>query len=138
MVERSCTDQKLTLSGWAKMRFEGARYIDQDGVLTGEGKARSAGSGTAHTSKGASPLMSAGLKWSGGLEPAQSQCFEPGLEGIPMGDCGPGPTVEFLPMDFFTDPSVLFSGPSSTGFTRVGDQGIIGDSYPPYDLPRFF
>jgi hypothetical protein len=114
MVVHSCTGQKPNLKDFLKLKFEGVRYVDEDGILIDGAQA-----GSEHESK-------------------STRRGEPGSEGTPMDDCHSTQAMGLLPVDFFTDPSVLFSGPSRSGFTRIGDQDISGSQCLPYDLSRFF
>ena len=65
--------------------------------------------------------MRAGV-WDDKHNPVVTQDAGLGFNEVPMDDQFLDQQLEFLPDDFFADPSLLFSGPSSTGFTGIGDQ----------------
>jgi hypothetical protein len=136
-VDRSDTGHKLDLHALVEFRCGGVRYVDQDGMITSGGQVGRAESGVVHTNEGVTLPVTAGLMCGGEQEPTETRNVEPGLEGVPMSDCHSTQAVGLLPIDFFTDPTVLFSGPSSTGFTRIGDPCVTAGHYPSYDLPRF-
>ena len=131
-VDGSCTHWKFGLSDWARMKFEGVRYVDQDGILTDEGGVGIVESGINHTSMGDTALwlVNTGMVWDGEQEPTATGEVGFGSEGVSTDNRHFTQAVELLPADFFADPSVLFSGPSSTGFTGIGDQRIAGAAAP--------
>lgn len=110
------------------MRFEGVRYINQDGILVDEGQVGSMESGMNRTSVGVArpPPITARTIRDGKQEPAATWTVGADLEEVLMGDRHPTDTTELFPVDFFADPSILFSGPSSTGFTGIDGQRIAG------------
>ncbi|KAF9646991.1 hypothetical protein BDM02DRAFT_3188330 [Thelephora ganbajun] len=127
-VDGSYTGWKFNLSDWARMKFEGVRYVDQDGTLTNERRTGRTKSGMDHASMCvASPPVTTGMMRAG-QEPIAVQSIGLGSEGVTMSNRHPTQAMELFPTDFFTNPSLLFSGPSSTGFTGIGDQCIAGDS----------
>ena len=105
------------------MKFQGARYIDQDGILTDEGRVGRVESKMDHTNIGIDPPpATTRIIWDGEQEPTSTRKVGVRSEEDPTGNHHPTHAMELLPVDFFADPSVLFSGPSSTGFTGIDDQ----------------
>lgn len=137
-VEGFHTGWKPALSDWAKPKFRGVRFIDQDGVLTNKVQVGRVEPTAAHANKGVIPPVAAELLWGGEYVPIGFQDVGTEREGVTMDNDHPAQSVDPVSVDLFTDPSVLFSGPSSTGFTSIGDQGIDGGHYLPYDLAHFF
>jgi hypothetical protein len=122
-VDGSYTDWKFGPSDWARMKFEGARYIDQDGILTDEGRVGRMESKMDHPKIGVKPPPTTTRIICGGeQEPTVTWGVGVGSEEVPAGNRHPIHAMELLPVDFFADPSVLFSGPSFTGFTGIDDQ----------------
>lgn len=127
-VDGSHAGWKFNLSDWAKIKFKGVRYVDQDGILIDEGQVGRVESGVDYTSVGVEPLSTTTeMAWDGEQEPIANRKFGIGFEEVAMGNRHPTQAVEFFPVDFFADPSVLFSGPSSTGFTGIDDRCITGE-----------
>lgn len=110
------------------MKFHGVRYVDQDGILSGEEGAGTVECGMDHTSMGGTPLgpVTTGMTWDGEQEPTATWKVGLELEEVPTGNRHSTQPMELFSADFFADPSVLFSGPSSTGFTGIGDQRTAG------------
>lgn len=105
------------------MRFRGARYVDQDGILTDEGRVGRMESNMDHTNMGVNPPPVATRIIRGGeQEPTETWKVGVEPEEVPMGNHYPTHAMELPPVDFFADPSVLFFGSSSTGFTGIDDQ----------------
>jgi len=124
-IDGSYTGWKFNVSDLARMKFKGVRYVDQDGILSNKGGMGGVEPGTDHTSVGVTPPPAAeGVMWDGEQEPTATRKVGLGLEGVPTDNRHPAQAVELIPVDFFADPFVLFSGPSSTGFTGIGDQRI--------------
>ena len=68
------------------MKFEGARYIDQDGVLTDEGRVGRAESKIDHMNIGVNhPPEITRIIWSGEQEPTSTRKVEVGGEKVPTG-----------------------------------------------------
>ena len=110
----SCTDQKPDVHDLLKLKFEGVRYIDENGILVN------------------------GMQTGNEKKPTGIGNILSGLEGIPMDDCDSTRAIDLFPMDVFNDPSLLFSGPSRTGFTRIGNQDPSGSHHSHFDLSQFF
>ena len=126
-VDGSYTGWKFGLSEWARMKFEGARYINQDGILTYEGRVGKMESKMDHTKIGVSPPpVTTGIIWDGEQGPSATWKTGVGFEEVPTWNRHPTHAMELFPVDFFADPSVLFSGPSSAGFTGIDDQRTAG------------
>ena len=115
--------QKRGLGDLAKRRFEGVLLVDQDGTLADKGRAGPGEPWMHHTYMHVPrPPGTAGMAWDDDEpEPVVTQSAGLGFEGVPTDDLPLTPPMEFSLDDFFADPSVLFSGPSSTGFTGIGD-----------------
>ena len=128
-VDGSYTGWKFDLSDWAKMKFEGARFIDQDGTLTDEERMGGMESEMNHMNIGVNPpTVTTRTIWDGEQEPTETQKVGVGFEEALTGNCHPTHAMEFFPVDFFADPSLLFSGPSSTGFTGIDDQRAAAET----------
>lgn len=63
MVVGSYTGRKPNYNDFLKSKFEGARYVDDDGVLMDGVQAGRAGSRVARVSKDDTPLTTKGLMW---------------------------------------------------------------------------
>ena len=113
----------------AKRRFKGALFVDQDGTLANEERAGLADPSTdrAHV-RAPLPPLTAEMTRDNKREPIVTQSTGLGFEGVPTDDLPLTQSMEFSLDDFFADPSVLFPGPSSTGFTGIGDQRTAGDA----------
>ena len=102
------------------MKFVGVRYVDQDGTLSNEERTGRTGPGTNHSNVGAKPPpVIKTTTWEDGQETAATQV------STDM-DCDPTHTVDLPRMDFFADPSVLFSDPTFTDFAGIYDQFLVG------------
>lgn len=122
-VDGSYIGGKFNLSDWAKMKFRGVRYVNQDGVLTGEGgPVRGMETGLYHVGIGVEPPP--GMIQDDEQEPTVTRNIGVGFGETPMDGSG----VELLPANFFADPSIFFSSLSSVGFTGADDQGIAGEA----------
>ena len=141
-IEGPEADRKAKLRDLTRGKYHtGARYIDQDGTLTNEGRIGGAKFEVDDADTNVPPQL--GMIWDGEHEPNATKNVDHGSEGVLTDDYLPTQPLETLPFDFFTDPSVLFSGPSSTGFTRIGDQcttggatnGLLSNDY---DMYQFF
>ena len=104
------------------MKFVGVRYVDQDGSLSNEGRTGRTGPGTNHANVGVEPPPVIGTTtWEDERETAATH--------VSMDtDSDPTHVVDLPPMDFFADPSILFSDPTFTGFTGIYDQFLAGGS----------
>jgi len=128
-IEGPYAGQKPSLREWTKKRFGGVLLVDHDGTLASKGGAGLAEPGMDHIYMHVPrPLATAGMMWDAQGEPMVTQSAGPGFEEVLTDECLPTQPMEFSLDDFFADPSVLFSGPSSTGFTGIGDQRTAGDS----------
>jgi len=125
-VDGSYTGWKLNLSDWARMKFGGVRYIDQDGILTSGGRTGRVGSRLDRARVGIEPPpVTSRMIWDDEQEPTTTHV---GFEEVPTDDRHPACAVELLPVDFLADPSILFSdlfSGTGTGFTGIDDQGIV-------------
>ena len=120
--------QKPRLCDFTKKKFKGVLLVNQDGTLTNKGRVGRAEPGMGHTYMNVPrPPVTAGMAWDDERKPTVTQNIGLGFEGVPTDDRFPTQLMEFSMDDFFADPSALFSGPSSTGFTGLGDQGTAGD-----------
>lgn len=119
------------------MKHEGVRYINQNGVLTDGVGVGVVGQKMAHTNNAITPNVTTAPMWGLNQEPSEIRHTMQDLEGVPTGSRRPVQTAYSAPVDFFADPSVLFAGPSSTGFTRISDQGISAGHHLPYELSWF-
>jgi len=109
MVVYSYTQgRKPNYNDFLKSKFEGARYVDDDGVLMDGVQVGRAGSRVARKST-----------------EAQSEIGSR-LEEAPMVDCDSTQDADLLLAEFFTDPSVFFSCPPRTGLPRISDRGDSG------------
>ena len=87
------------------------------------------GSRLGHASIGVEPPPgTSGMFWDDEQEPTMNYKVGVGFEEVPIGDRYPTCAVELSPADFSADPSILFSGVFSTGFTGIDDQGITGEA----------
>ena len=134
--------QKPTLRDWTNQEFKGVLYVDQGGILTNEERAGVAEPGMDDTHANiplSLPLVIAGMLWDNEHESTAAQNDGHGFEGVPGTGEYRQPTqpVGFLPDDLFADPSVLFSGPSSAGFTVIGDQRTAGEAMYDYFLDDY-
>jgi len=128
-VGGSNTGWKFTLRDLARMKFRGVRYVDQDGFLINVERAERLESKKDYASMGdVPPPVTAGMIWDGEREPTASHNGGIESEGVSRGNCDASQPAELLPADFFTDPSIFFFGPSSSGFTGIGDQWIAGET----------
>jgi len=127
-VEGSSTGWRFTLSDFAKIKFTGVLYVDQDGILTNEGRVGVEGYSNAGVGP---PQVIAGMVRRDESEPVGTRSGGPFGFKVLTGNCDPGQPSELLPVDF-TDPSILFSGPSSTGFTGIFGQCVPGTRYSPF------
>ena len=131
MMLRGAIDanQKPKLRDWNRKKYEGVLLIDQDGTIAGGGQVSQASPWGDHTYMYVPrPPIIAGMACDEECKPTLTQDVGLGFEGIPADDHLPTQPMEFSMDDFFADPSVLFSGPSSTGFTGIGDQYTGGDA----------
>lgn len=92
MVLLSHTGQKPHFDDLRKLKLEGVRYVNEDGILIDK--------------------VQAGKE----TQSTDSSNFGPESKGVPMDDCHSTRAVDIFPMNFFVDPSILFSGPSRTSF----------------------
>lgn len=137
-IEGFHTGWKPSLNDWAKTKFKGVRYVDQDGVLADKVQVARVEPRVAPTSKGVIPPVAAGLLWGSERAHMEFQDVGPGLGGVLMDNDYPTQSVDPFSVGLFADPSVLFPGPSSSWFTSIGEQGIARGHYLPYDLAQFF
>jgi hypothetical protein len=108
-VVLSYTGRKPNFDDFLKLKSGGTRYVDEDGTLVD------------------------GVQAGNEQRPTETRNVGPGLEGIPVGDC------QFIQaVDPFTDPFVLFSGPSRTGFSTISSRDIDRGHCLPYHLSQFF
>lgn len=140
-VEGPYADRKFKLSGLTKKKYRGALYVDQDGTLTNEERGE-AGPVTDDTYMNISlPPLATGVAWDDQCEQTTVQDVVLGFD--PADNNLPAQQLEFFPIDFFADPSLLFSGPSSTGFTGISEHRVTGEATTCFfngdrDLHQFF
>lgn len=137
-VALSHTGRKPNFDDFLKLKFEGARYVNEDGILIDGVQVGRPESRMAQMSKDYAPLLTKGLARQGEQKRTEIQNDGLGLEDIPMHGCDSTKAVDIFPEDIFSDPSLFFSGPSRTGFTGIGGQSVSEGYYLPYDLSRFF
>ena len=140
-IEGPDADRKPTLRNLTRKKYKGAQYIDQDGTLMNEGRIGGANPEADDASMNVPPQV--GMMWDGEHQPTTTKNIVHGSEGVLTDNHLSTQPLEFLPFDFFADPSVLFSGPSSTGFTGIGDQCTTGGATSgllsnDYDMYQFF
>lgn len=134
-------DRMSKLRDIARKKFKGVQYVNQDGTLTNKGQVDEVESEMGDTHMNI--LLPFGARWDGEHQPiADRNGQELGFEGVPGEDYLPTQPLEFFPVDFFADPSVL-SGPSPTGFTGMGDHRTAGEGTnfffsDDYDPQQFF
>jgi len=122
-------NQKPNFSDWSKKKFEGVLLVDQDGTISKGGQVSQSSPWGDHTYMYVPrPPTTAGIVCDQEGRPTVTQDVRLGFEGVPADSNPPTQPMEFSVDNFFADPSVLFSGPSSTGFTGIGDQYISGDA----------
>lgn len=116
-VDNSYYGWKFTPSDWARMKFAGVRYVDQDGTLSNEGRMGRTGPGTNHANVGGElPPVIRTTIWEDEQETVATE--------VPIDiDHDPTHAVDLFSADFFAD---LFSDPSFTGFTGIYNQFLAG------------
>ena len=131
MLLRGAIDanQKPKFCELNRRKYDGVLLVDQDGTIAGDGRVSQASpwGDRAYVYLPRQPVT-AGMACDDNRKPVVTQDIGLGFEGVLADDHLPTQPMEFWMDDFFADPSVLFSGPSSTGFTGIGDQHTAGDA----------
>lgn len=122
-------NQKPKVSDLTRKKFEGVLLVDQDGTIAGGGQVSQASPWGDHTYMCVPrPPMTAGMAYDEECKPTVMQDVGLEFEEVPADDHPSVQPMEFSLDNFFANPSILFSGPSSTGFTGIGDQHTTGDT----------
>jgi len=121
------TNQKPKFRDMTRQKYQGALLVNQDGTVTGGGRVSQASPWGDHTRLYV-PRPPVGMVCDNECKPTVTQDVGAGCEGVLADDHLTTQPMEFSMDDFFADPSVLFSGPSFSGFTGIGDQHAAGDA----------